>query len=142
MNEREYLLAPCESGENPGCFRQRKAQLDAGASFGEMASTYSQWPSDPGDGDLGFFYKNQLLPEVEQAAFSIPVDTVSSVIRSPIGFHIIKTTFRDSGDVPPSWKTHERDIKGALYGKAFEKVYAKWYSDLIERSHTEIMFSQ
>ncbi len=31
-----------------------RAQLEAGASFGQMASTYSQWPSDPGDGDLGF----------------------------------------------------------------------------------------
>ena len=117
-----------------------RAQLEAGASLGEMASTYSQWPSDPGDGDLGFFYKKQLLPEVEQVAFSIPVDAVSPVIRSPIGFHIIKVTFRDTGDTPPSWKTHERDIRRALYGKAFEKVYQKWYEDLMERSHIEILF--
>jgi peptidyl-prolyl cis-trans isomerase SurA len=117
-----------------------RAQLVAGAPFGEMASTYSQWPSDPGDGDLGFFYKNQMLSEVEQVAFSIPVDTVSPVIRSPIGFHIIKIPFRDAGDKPPSWKTHERDIRRALYGKAFEKVYQKWYEDLMERSHTEIMY--
>jgi len=117
-----------------------RAQLDAGASFGQMASTYSQWPSDPGDGDLGFFYKNQLLPEVEQVAFSLPVDAVSPVIKSPIGFHIIKITFRDLGEAPPSWRTHERDIRRALYGQAFQVVYEKWYSDLRERSHTEIMF--
>jgi len=119
-----------------------RAQLEAGASFGEMAATYSQWPSDPGDGDLGFFYKNQLLPEVEQVAFSLPVDKVSPVIKSPIGFHIIKITFRDSGNAPPSWKTHERDIRRALYGQAFEKVYEKWYTDLRERSHTEIIIKQ
>jgi len=117
-----------------------RAQLEAGASFGQMASTYSQWPADPGDGDLGFFYKNQLLPEVEKVAFSLPVDAVSSVIKSPIGFHIIKITFHDSGEAPPSWRSHARDIRRALYGQAFEKVYQKWYSELRERSHTEIMF--
>ncbi len=117
-----------------------RAQLNAGASFGEMASTYSQWPSDPGDGDLGFFYKNQLLPEVEQVAFSMPVDSVSPVIKSPIGFHIIKVTFRDSGETDPSWKTHRQDIRRALYGQTFQEVYEKWYSDLRERSYTEIMF--
>ena len=117
-----------------------RAQLEAGASFGQLASTYSQWPSDPGDGDLGFFYKNQLLPEVEQAAFSIPVDTVSPVIKTPVGFHIIKVTFRDSGDAPHGWKTHADDIRRVLYGQAFEKIYTKWYTALREQSHIEIMY--
>ena len=117
-----------------------RAQLEAGASFGELASTYSQWPSEPGEGDLGFFYKNQLLPEIEQAAFSIPVDTVSPVIKSPVGFHIIKVTFRDSGDTPQTWKTYASDIKRALYGQAFEKLYTKWYAALRAQSHIEIMY--
>jgi peptidyl-prolyl cis-trans isomerase SurA len=117
-----------------------RAQLEAGASFGELASAYSQWPSDPGEGDLGFFYKNQLLPEIEQAAFSIPVDTVSPVIKTPIGFHIIKVTFRDSGDTPQSWKTHASDIRRVLYGQAFEKLYTKWYTALRDNSHIEIMY--
>jgi len=117
-----------------------RAQLEAGASFREIAATYSQWPSEPGDGDLGFFYKNQLLPEVEQVAFSIPVDTVSQVIKSPIGFHILKVTYRDTGEIAPTWKTHKNDIRRALYGQAFQEVYEKWYSDLQERTHTEILF--
>jgi peptidyl-prolyl cis-trans isomerase SurA len=117
-----------------------RAQLEAGASFAELASTYSQWPSNPGDGDLGFFYKNQLLPEIEQAAFSIPVDTVSPVIKTPIGFHIIKVTSRDAGDRQPSWKTHADDIRRVLYGQAFEKIYTKWYDGLREQSHIEIMY--
>jgi peptidyl-prolyl cis-trans isomerase SurA len=117
-----------------------RAQLEAGASFGEMAAMYSQWPSDPGNGDLGFFYKNQLLPEVEQVAFSIPVNAVSPVIKTPVGFHIIKVTFRDTGEAPLSWKTHREDIRRALYGQAFQEVYEKWYSDLQARSHIEILF--
>lgn len=117
-----------------------RAQLEAGASFGELAATYSQWPSDPGDGDLGFFYKHQLLPEIEQVAFSIPVDTISPVIKTPVGFHIIKVTFRDSGDTPPNWKTQARDIRRLLYGQAFEKIYTKWNADLRERSNIEIMY--
>jgi peptidyl-prolyl cis-trans isomerase SurA len=116
-----------------------RAQIDAGAPFGQMAATYSQWPSNPGDGDLGFFYKNQLLPEIEQAAFSMPVNSVSPVIKTPIGFHIIKVTFRDEGAEDPSWKLHREDIRRALYGQAFQEIYEEWYSDLREKSHVEIL---
>jgi len=117
-----------------------RAQLEAGASFEQLAVAYSQCPSADRGGDLGFFYKNQLLPEIEQVAFSIPLDTVSPVIRSPLGFHIIVVTFRDTGEAEPSWRTHERDIRPVLYGRAFEKLYTKWYADLRAKSHIEIKY--
>lgn len=117
-----------------------RAQLEAGASFEQLAAEYSQCPSAARGGDLGFFYKGQLLPAIEEAAFSMPLDTVSPVIRSTIGFHIIVVTSRDSGETEPGWKTHERDIRPVLYSRAFEKVYTKWYAGLRERSHVEIKY--
>ncbi len=115
-----------------------RAQLEAGASFEQLAASYSQCPSAERGGDLGFFYKNQLLPAVEQVAFSIPVDSVSPVIRSALGFHIIVVTFRELGDAEPDWRTHERDIRPILYGREFERVYTRWYTDLRARAHIEI----
>jgi len=117
-----------------------RAQLEAGAAFEQLAASYSQCPSASRGGDLGFFYKNQLLPEIEQVAFSIPVGTVSPVIRSPLGFHIIVVTFRDLGDTEPGWRTYESDIRPILYAHAFEKLYTKWYSDLRAKAHIEVKF--
>jgi peptidyl-prolyl cis-trans isomerase SurA len=130
--------------EQVGAVQERaeslRAQLEAGASFEQLAASYSQCPSADRGGDIGFFYKNQLLPAIEQAAFSMPLDTPSQVIKTPVGFHIIVVTFRDAGETAPDWKTHESDIRSALFGDAFERVYAKWHDDLRANAHIEIRY--
>lgn len=117
-----------------------RAQIEAGAAFEKLASEYSQCPSAERGGDLGFFYKGQLLPEVEEVAFGLTENTVSPVIRSPIGLHLIVVTFRDAGDAEPGWKNHVRDIRPALYSREFERLYMKWYSDLRSNAYIEIKF--
>jgi peptidyl-prolyl cis-trans isomerase D len=67
-------------------------QIKAGADFAEMARKYSD---DTGTaskgGDLGFFGRGQMVPEFEQAAFSLKPGQVSGIVRSQFGFHIIQT---------------------------------------------------
>ena len=43
-------------------------------------------------GDIGYTPKGQLAPEYEAAAFSLPAGSVSSVVRTQFGYHIIKVT--------------------------------------------------
>jgi hypothetical protein len=62
---------------------------------------------------------------------------VSPVLRSAIGFHIIKVTERDEGDAERSWRTQARDIRAVLYSQAFEQIYIKWYTDLKARSYID-----
>lgn len=61
--------------------------------FGKLAAEFSE---DPGSkikkGDLGFFSKGQMVPEFEQAAFSLPVGKISGLVKSNFGFHIVKVT--------------------------------------------------
>ncbi len=67
-------------------------QIRAGADFAEMARKYSE---DTGTaskgGDLGFFGRGQMVPEFENAAFSLKPGEVSGIVRSQFGFHIIQT---------------------------------------------------
>ena len=67
--------------------KQRVATED----FGKVATAASE---DPGSkakkGDLGFFSRNSMVKEFEEAAFSLPVGKVSDVVKSPFGYHLIK----------------------------------------------------
>ena len=67
-------------------------QLNAGSKFEELAKQFSSCPSGQKGGDLGFFTRGKMVPEFEQAAFSMKKGQVSGPVRTAFGFHIIKVT--------------------------------------------------
>lgn len=65
--------------------------LQAGADFSKMATLKSQDTiSREKGGDLGFFSRGMLVPEIEKVVFDMKQGEVSSPIRTAAGFHIIK----------------------------------------------------
>ena len=68
-------------------------QVRGGADFAAIARAQSQDPgSAPNGGDLGFFPRGQMTPAFEEAAFKLKTGTVSNIVETPFGFHIIKRT--------------------------------------------------
>ncbi|MFA7319708.1 MAG: peptidylprolyl isomerase [Parcubacteria group bacterium] len=69
-----------------------KAQNDLkdGMSFSEAVKKYSEGESAKDSGELGWFSADQMLPEVAVAVFPLPVGQQSEIIRSSIGYHIVK----------------------------------------------------
>jgi len=69
--------------------------VKAGGDFATLAQANS---SDTGSaqngGDLGFFPKGQMTPAFEEAAFKLKPGTVSALVETPFGFHIIKVIER------------------------------------------------
>jgi parvulin-like peptidyl-prolyl isomerase len=66
-------------------------QVRGGADFAAVARAQSQDPgSAQNGGDLGFFPKGQMTPAFEGAAFKLTPGSVSAVVETPFGFHIIK----------------------------------------------------
>lgn len=65
--------------------------IKSGADFALLAKENSE---DPGSavqgGDLGFVKRGVFFPEFESAAFALQDNEISSVIESPVGFHIIQ----------------------------------------------------
>ncbi len=68
-------------------------ELDNGAQWNDMVEKYSMdEPSKVNDGDLGYFFRNQLPAQLSGDNIPDKVGGISSVIKSDIGFHIIKLT--------------------------------------------------
>jgi len=68
-------------------------QLGAGANFEELARKYSEDEgSAPNGGDLGLFARGRMVPEFEEAAFSLPVNQISDPVKTQYGYHIIQVT--------------------------------------------------
>ncbi|MGB6128517.1 MAG: peptidylprolyl isomerase [Psychrilyobacter sp.] len=72
-------------------------EVDA-SNFSEMAKKYSEGPSAPNGGDLGWFGKGQMIPEFETAAFKCEVGSVyPEVVKSKFGYHIIFVENKNEG---------------------------------------------
>lgn len=65
--------------------------IKSGADFASLAKKYSD---DPGSaargGELGFVKRGVFFPQFEAAAFQLAEGEISSVVESPVGFHIIE----------------------------------------------------
>ncbi len=61
-----------------------------GEDFAELAKVYSEGPSAPDGGDLGWFDRARMVPEFTEAAFALDVGEVSEPVKTPFGYHLIK----------------------------------------------------
>lgn len=64
-------------------------------------------------GDLGFFAAQEMVPEFSQAAFSMKPNTISNIVKSAYGYHIIMVTDRMAAGQQPFEKV-KNDIKGFM----------------------------
>ena len=67
----------------------RKLALD-GADFAELAKQHSEDSTASNGGDLGAFARGAMTAPFEAAAFSTEPGTISDLVESVFGFHIIK----------------------------------------------------
>jgi peptidyl-prolyl cis-trans isomerase SurA len=71
-------------------------RLDAGADFVELAQRFSEdLNSAKLGGDLGFFARGTLMASFEEVAFELGPGEISDIVRTDVGFHIIKLEERD-----------------------------------------------
>jgi peptidyl-prolyl cis-trans isomerase D len=79
-----------------------------GEDFADLAKVYSEGPSAPQGGDLGWFGKGAMVPEFEKAAFALDVGQVSEPVRTQFGYHIIKVEGKRTENGEP--QIHARHI--------------------------------
>jgi peptidyl-prolyl cis-trans isomerase C len=75
-------------------------ELKKGADFAELAKKKSKDPGASDGGDLGFFTKEQMVPEFSTVAFSLEPGKISDPVKSQFGWHVIKVEEKRNRKAP------------------------------------------
>jgi len=80
-----------------------------GDDFATLAKTYSEGPSGPNGGDLGYFKRGQMVKPFEDVAFSLKLNETSGIVETQFGYHLIKVV-----DKKPVKKMDYAEVKDRL----------------------------
>ena len=116
---------------------QLHKRIKNGESFDLLALNYSQGPAAAQGGDVGFIGRGTIIPEVEAAAFSLPVGQVSEVIESSVGFHIIQVVDKKGAGLKPIAVVRE-EIKTKIEDEKLDKNFDEWIASVRAKSHIEL----
>jgi peptidyl-prolyl cis-trans isomerase C len=88
-------------------------ELQAGADFAALAEERSIGPSAPSGGDLGFFRREQMVPEFAEAAFALqPGEFTTEPVKTQFGWHVI--TVLDRRTAEPTFEESEPQLRQDL----------------------------
>ena len=73
-------------------------KIKTGSDFAALAKEFSEGPSGPKGGDLGYFPRGKMVKPFEDAAFAMQVGDVSDTVKTRFGFHLIKLTDRKKAE--------------------------------------------
>jgi len=78
-----------------------EARIKKGEDFATLAKELTEDPSGKEDGgDLGFFTKDQMVPEFADVAFAMKPGEVSAPVKTQFGWHVIKLEEKRTKPLP------------------------------------------
>jgi peptidyl-prolyl cis-trans isomerase C len=98
-------------------------RVRAGEDFAKVAGELSTDPGSEG-GDLGWFTRDQMVPQFADAAFKLQVGQISEPVKSDFGWHIIKLEGKRQKPFPPFDEVRDQVVRYAMQ-KAQSEMIAK-----------------
>src|SRR5262245_34011710 len=137
-----FLLPPYPTEQDEQRLRAKAEsvlqQLRHGGDFATLARQYSDGPSAETGGLLGTFRPGELLPGFEEAVAQLRPGEISDVVRTRVGFHVIRLEARQAGTMRPFEKVNEK-IKSEILRDKTERKYQEWLESLRQQSYIKIL---
>lgn len=107
--------------------KEVKKKVDDGGDFAKLAKEYS---TDTGSaeqgGDLGYFSSGQMVPEFEDAAYSMKKGEISDPVKTQHGYHIIKVNdIRDKEESIGKYEDVKEDLRRELLSQKMDATKAQ-----------------
>ena len=77
-----------------------EVELKKGADFATLAKQKSKDPGAAEGGDLGYFTRDQMVPEFAEVAFKLDKGQVSDPVKTQFGWHVIKVEDKRTKPTP------------------------------------------
>jgi peptidyl-prolyl cis-trans isomerase D len=119
--------------------RKKAEDIRAKAQKGDFAKLAQQFSEDPGSaskgGDLGLFPRGKMVPAFDAAAFALEPGSVSDVVETPFGFHVIKVEEKLPGGPKPLDAVRKEIVETLTDEKGLELARKQAESDRRELVH-------
>jgi peptidyl-prolyl cis-trans isomerase C len=109
-------------------------RLKKGEDFAKLASALTEDPSGKQDGgDLGYFSKDEMVPEFSDAAFGLEKGQISGPIKTQFGWHVLKVEDKRMREPPPFEK-----VRAEIEEIAMRKAQSDFVKKLHDDPNTKI----
>ncbi len=114
---------------------QLRQRIAHGEDFADLARSYSEDPSAPQGGDLGWLSPGETVPAFEHAMDALSPDEVSAPVRSPFGWHLIQVIERREKDM--SDELRRLEARQRLYEQYAEPAFEDWLAQILGQAYVE-----
>ncbi|KOS61165.1 peptidylprolyl isomerase [Lysinibacillus agricola] len=137
--QKEEVVASHILLEDEATAKDVLAKINAGEDFSELAKTYSiDSTTNEDGGEIGYISRGQMDEQFEEVAFGLEKGSISDIVQTSEGYHIIKVT-----DKVPAEEAVFEDVKDEVYATMLEErineEYASWLAEKQEQYKIEKM---
>ncbi len=99
------------------------AKIQAGEiTFEDAAKNFSTCPSGKEGGNLGDFGRGQMVPEFDEACFTMEVGTVVGPVKTQFGYHLIRLNAKNAA-APIPYEEIKEQLRSQLVGEKQQAAY-------------------
>jgi peptidyl-prolyl cis-trans isomerase D len=121
-----HILLKAEGKDDAAVKAQAESiltQVKAGADFAELAKKISQDEASAANGgDLDYFGRGRMVKEFEGAAFSLAPGSISDLVKTQYGYHIIKVVDKKPAATRPFEEVRQQIADQLAYERAQTQV--------------------
>lgn len=115
-----------------------RQQILNGTSFSEAAKKHSKDANAPSGGDLGFIEKGYMPKEFDNIAFTIKPNTLSEIIKTENGYHILKVLEKHPQGTAPTFENMKMFLRKGFAPKLKANNISKHIEELRKKANIEI----